>query len=138
MEKIHRDRGIVIEATADPAAKFRGEQQDLEEMVGNLVDNACKWAASQVLIEVGVVPPEQAGRRSQPADPRSTTTAAACPRRSGPRSRAAASGSTNPSRDRGWGFRSWCDLAALYGGSLCAGATRRSAACVRSWCCPAV
>ena len=37
---------------ADPAAKFRGERQDLEEMAGNLVDNACKWAASQVLIEV--------------------------------------------------------------------------------------
>ena len=39
----HHDRG-----KADPRAKFRGERQDLEEMVGNLVDNACKWAASQV------------------------------------------------------------------------------------------
>ena len=44
MEKIHRDRGIVIEVEADPRAKFRGERQDLEEMAGNLVDNACKWA----------------------------------------------------------------------------------------------
>ena len=44
MEKIHRDRGIVIDVEADAAAKFRGERQDLEEMVGNLVDNACKWA----------------------------------------------------------------------------------------------
>jgi len=52
MEKIHRDRGVVVEAKADPAAKFRGERQDLEEMVGNLVDNACKWATSQVFIEV--------------------------------------------------------------------------------------
>ena len=52
MEKIHRDRGIVIEVKADPKAKFRGERQDLEEMAGNLVDNACKWASSRVFIEV--------------------------------------------------------------------------------------
>src|SRR5689334_355335 len=37
MEKIHRDRGIAITAQTDPAAKFRGERQDIEEMVGNLV-----------------------------------------------------------------------------------------------------
>jgi signal transduction histidine kinase len=52
MEKIHRDRGISISLQADGQAKFRGERQDLEEMAGNLVDNACKWAASQVSIEV--------------------------------------------------------------------------------------
>ncbi|MGF6432053.1 MULTISPECIES: sensor histidine kinase [Bradyrhizobium] len=61
MEKIHRDRDLSIEAKADPAAQFRGERQDLEEMVGNLVDNACKWAASQVFVEVTVVPPEASG-----------------------------------------------------------------------------
>src|SRR6516225_7400315 len=49
MEKIHRHRGVVIEVKADPKAKFRGERQDLEEMAGNLVDNACKWAASRVV-----------------------------------------------------------------------------------------
>jgi signal transduction histidine kinase len=52
MEKIHRDRGITIEFKANPTARFRGERQDLEEMAGNLVDNACKWAASRVSIEV--------------------------------------------------------------------------------------
>ena len=52
MEKIHRDRGIVIEVEADATAKFRGERQDIEEMVGNLVDNACKWADQRVFIEV--------------------------------------------------------------------------------------
>jgi signal transduction histidine kinase len=61
MEKIHRDRGILIEAKADPAARFRGERQDLDEMTGNLVDNACKWASSRVSIEAGVEPPVQAG-----------------------------------------------------------------------------
>ena len=57
MEKIHRDRGVAIEVEADPQAKFRGERQDLEEMAGNLVDNACKWAASRVFIEVRVERP---------------------------------------------------------------------------------
>lgn len=52
MEKIHRDKGIAVEVDADAQARFRGERQDLEEMVGNLVDNACKWAQSRVSIEV--------------------------------------------------------------------------------------
>jgi len=51
MEKIHRDRGIVIEVRAGEAMRFRGERADLEEMLGNLVDNACKWASSRVTIE---------------------------------------------------------------------------------------
>jgi signal transduction histidine kinase len=52
MEKIHRDRSVAIEVSAGAKARFRGERQDLEEMVGNLVDNACKWATSRVFIEV--------------------------------------------------------------------------------------
>jgi signal transduction histidine kinase len=52
MEKIHRDRGVAIDAEMDATARFRGEKQDLEEMAGNLVDNACKWADSRVFIEV--------------------------------------------------------------------------------------
>jgi len=52
MEKIHRDRAVVIAVEADAQAKFCGERPDLEEMIGNLVDNACKWAASRVAISV--------------------------------------------------------------------------------------
>src|ERR1700758_3474869 len=52
MEKFRRSRDVVIDVKADPHARFRGERQDLEEMAGNLVDNACKWAASRVFIEV--------------------------------------------------------------------------------------
>src|SRR5204862_1589580 len=52
MEKIHRDRGIAIDIDAPRDIRFRGEKQDLEEMVGNLVDNACKWAQSRVAVEV--------------------------------------------------------------------------------------
>jgi signal transduction histidine kinase len=52
MEKIHRDRDIAIAVDVPAPARFRGEQQDLEEMIGNLVDNACKWAQSRVAVEV--------------------------------------------------------------------------------------
>jgi signal transduction histidine kinase len=52
MEKIHRDRDILIDSEIHAGAKFRGERQDFEEMAGNLVDNACKWAGQQVRVEV--------------------------------------------------------------------------------------
>ena len=52
MEKLHRERDIAIAVDVPEHARFRGEQQDLEEMIGNLVDNACKWAQSRVAIEV--------------------------------------------------------------------------------------
>jgi signal transduction histidine kinase len=51
MEKIHRERGITIALDETEDARFRGERQDLEEMIGNLVDNACKWAQSRVSLE---------------------------------------------------------------------------------------
>ncbi|MGH6770099.1 MAG: sensor histidine kinase [Xanthobacteraceae bacterium] len=51
MEKLYHDRGIAISVDAPQQARFRGEQQDLEEMVGNLVDNAFKWAQSRVAIQ---------------------------------------------------------------------------------------
>ena len=52
MEKLHRERDIAIAIDVPEHARFRGEEQDLEEMVGNLVDNACKWAQARVAIEV--------------------------------------------------------------------------------------
>lgn len=52
MEKLHRERDIAIAVDVPDQARFRGERQDLEEMIGNLVDNACKWAHSRVAIEV--------------------------------------------------------------------------------------
>jgi signal transduction histidine kinase len=56
MEKIYRDRGIAIDLEVPAEARFQGERQDLEEMVGNLVDNACKWARSRVAIELAAEP----------------------------------------------------------------------------------
>jgi signal transduction histidine kinase len=52
MEKLHRERDIAIAVDVPEQARFPGEQHDLEEMIGNLVDNACKWAQSRIAIEV--------------------------------------------------------------------------------------
>ncbi len=52
MRRIHEDRGLVIEVAVPPGLRFRGERQDLEEMLGNLLDNACKWAKERVDLRV--------------------------------------------------------------------------------------
>jgi signal transduction histidine kinase len=52
--KIYRDRDLAIEVSIPPGTRFRGERQDLEEMVGNLIDNACKWASTRVAVAVEV------------------------------------------------------------------------------------
>ena len=71
MEKLYRERDIAIAVDVPEHAFFRGEQQDLEEMVGNLVDNGCKWAQSRVAIEVvadRAVDPGDKGQRNQKSE----------------------------------------------------------------------
>ena len=59
IQKTHYDKDLAIDVDIHAAeARFRGERQDLEEMVGNLVDNACKWAGSRVAMEVLVEQPQ--------------------------------------------------------------------------------
>jgi signal transduction histidine kinase len=65
MEKLHRERDIAIDVDVPQHARFRGEQQDLEEMVGNLVDNGCKWAQSRVAIEVLADRPATDGEKAR-------------------------------------------------------------------------
>lgn len=65
MEKIYRDKNLVIDLRADDQARFRGERHDLEEMIGNLIDNACKWANTRVSVEVVTEQPEGAAGTSR-------------------------------------------------------------------------
>lgn len=52
MNKVHAERGVDIAiALPDVPLFFAGEPQDLQEMLGNLLDNACKWAGSSVQLE---------------------------------------------------------------------------------------
>jgi len=120
MEKIHQGRGIAIDLDAPAEVRFRGERQDLEEMVGNLVDNACKWASSGVFIEALVESAAKAGaapvlRIFVDDDGRGLSTAErAQVSRRGQRLDESKPGS-------GLGLSIVVDLASLYGGSLTLG-----------------
>ncbi|WP_116793020.1 sensor histidine kinase [Achromobacter dolens] len=51
MQRLYAAAGLALEMDEFPdRLEFRGEEQDLQEMVGNLLDNACKWAARRVRI----------------------------------------------------------------------------------------
>jgi signal transduction histidine kinase len=53
--KIYRDKNLEVELAIPPDLRFRGEKQDLEEMAGNLIDNAAKWASHKVEIAVEII-----------------------------------------------------------------------------------
>jgi signal transduction histidine kinase len=61
MRKVHQERALDIQVAVAPEVRFRGEKHDLEEMMGNLFDNACKWAASQVRVSAAR---QESGRRA--------------------------------------------------------------------------
>ena len=48
MTKVHADRGLTIACAIPGGLLFAGDRQDLEEMLGNLLDNACKWAKGRI------------------------------------------------------------------------------------------
>ncbi|AVP56369.1 sensor histidine kinase [Pulveribacter suum] len=53
MARLHAARGVDFALAPDAAgAAFRGEVQDLYELLGNLLDNAGKWARSRVVVGV--------------------------------------------------------------------------------------
>ena len=50
MQRIYQGRDLIFDLSRLQICWFKGESQDLEEMLGNLMDNACKWAKSKVCI----------------------------------------------------------------------------------------
>ena len=50
LDRIYEGRALELDVRSDAGLKFQGEKQDFEEMVGNLLDNACKWAKSRVWV----------------------------------------------------------------------------------------
>ena len=89
MLRLHAQRGLAIDARIDPSHAFRGQREDLDEMLGNLLDNACKWARTRVSIE-------SARRGRSRRSSRSTTMAWAWTGRCGRRCCSAACAQTRP------------------------------------------
>jgi signal transduction histidine kinase len=54
MRHLYAGRELLIDADVSPAHEIRGRKEDLDEMLGNLLDNACKWARSRVAISSAV------------------------------------------------------------------------------------
>ena len=55
LQKIYRDKDLDVQVNIDEDLVFRGEKRDLEEMAGNLLDNACKWTKSQIEVNAHVL-----------------------------------------------------------------------------------
>ena len=50
LERLHAAHGLTIDVAVDPSHTVRVQREDLHEMLGNLLDNACKWTRKRVAI----------------------------------------------------------------------------------------
>jgi signal transduction histidine kinase len=113
MKKVHCDRALDLALDLEPV-RFRGERQDLEEMIGNLVDNACKWASSRVVIAAAADP--AGGRQSVRITVDDDGPGLPAAQREAVARRGGRLDETKPGS--GLGLAIVSDLAALYGGTL--------------------
>lgn len=59
MPRIYRAKDIDMIVDITPGLAFRGEKRDLEEMAGNLLDNACKWCRARVRVKAAILGPDE-------------------------------------------------------------------------------
>jgi two-component system sensor histidine kinase PhoQ len=54
MLKVHSRKDFMISVDVAPNAQFVGDRGDFTELMGNLIDNACKWCTQRVRVRVSV------------------------------------------------------------------------------------
>jgi signal transduction histidine kinase len=57
LRRLHADKELLVEAEVAAEHAVRARREDLDEMLGNLLDNACKWARSRVIVRSAAVGP---------------------------------------------------------------------------------
>jgi two-component system, OmpR family, sensor histidine kinase PhoQ len=50
LQKVYADKRVDMQLRIDPASRYSGDQGDLLEIAGNLLDNAYKWCRTQVRV----------------------------------------------------------------------------------------
>lgn len=61
--RVHARKDLTFQADVQPGASFIGDGGDATEMLGNVLDNACKWSRLRLAIRVQVVPDAAPERR---------------------------------------------------------------------------
>ena len=61
--RINMERGLHIDVQCTDKLKFRGEKQDFEEMLGNLMENASKWADREIVVKGVALKEEKTNER---------------------------------------------------------------------------
>ena len=106
------DSGLNVQMDIPPGLAFAGERQDLEEMVGNLLENAVKWASGRISVSAAMAGAERLSARIEDDGPGMSEEDYA----------QALSRGTRPDENgppgTGLGLAIVADLAALHGGRL--------------------
>jgi len=63
MLKVHARKDLRIDIDVPPEPGFLGDSGDILELLGNLVDNACKWCRARVLVSAALDPTRELPRR---------------------------------------------------------------------------
>src|SRR5262249_37673145 len=50
LRRLYATRGLTIDAAVPADCVVRCQREDLDELLGNLLDNACKWARTRVIV----------------------------------------------------------------------------------------
>lgn len=125
MGRLHAARRLRIDACIPTGLALACETQDAQEMIGNLLDNACKWAHGRVRVSAGAR--DAAGVRAVAVMVEDDGPGIDAPSRERALERGARLDQTVPGS--GLGLAIVCDLAALYEGSLSLGTSPLGGLC---------
>jgi signal transduction histidine kinase len=108
--RLHAERSLDIRLNMPSALSVRAQREDVDEMLGNLLDNSCKWAKSCITLEAAAAGANVVIAVDDDGPGLASHLRTAVMQR-GVRADEAAPGS-------GLGLAIVCDLAELYGGSI--------------------